>query len=161
MPIQFGVRRIGAAILALGLLVASSGNAFAHARYDRSEPAAGSALDGSPFVLRAWFTQELTSHSTIRVVDANGIQVDLGDGGVDLDDPDRKAMTISVPELPVGVYTVEFTTVSAEDGDAEPGTIAFGVGMAPPTADETTTEPAGGASPTYDESVDAAPSYGY
>jgi methionine-rich copper-binding protein CopC len=155
------IRRLGGVVLALSLLVTSSSNAFAHARYDRSEPAAGSALDGSPFVLRAWFTQELTSKSTIRVVDANGTQVDLGDGGVDLDDPDRKTMTISVPELPVGVYTVEFTTVSAEDGDAEPGSIAFGVGMAPPSADETTTEPAGGAIPTYDEPADAAPSYAY
>jgi methionine-rich copper-binding protein CopC len=158
---QHGVRRVGAVILALGLLVASSSNAFAHARYDRSEPPAGSALDGTPFVLRAWFTQELTSKSTIRVVDAYGTQVDLGDGGVDLDDPDRKAMTVSVPELPPGVYTVEFTTVSAEDGDAEPGSIAFGVGMTPPSADETTTEPAGGAIPTYDESADTAPSYAY
>jgi copper resistance protein C len=161
MAIQFGVRRIGAVVLALGLMVTSSSNAFAHARYDRSEPAAGSTLDGAPFVLRAWFTQELTSKSTIRIVDATGTQVDLGDGRVDLDDPDRKAMTVSVPELPAGVYTVEFTTVSAEDGDAEPGTIAFGVGMAPPSADQTTIQPAGGAVPSYDQTADAAPVYAY
>jgi len=102
-------------------------------------------LDGQPFVLKAYFTQELTSKSTVRVVDANGNQVDSGDGRVDLDDPDRKAMVVSLPALPVGVYSVEFTTVSAEDGDSEPGTFAFGVGMTPPSADEPVYQPANGA----------------
>jgi methionine-rich copper-binding protein CopC len=137
-----GGRRAAPFILAIGLLLTSAGHAFAHARYDRSEPPAGAALDGSAFVLRAWFSQELTSRSTIRVLDANGAQVDLADGRVDLDDPDRKAMTVSLPELPVGVYTVEYTTVSAEDGDENPGTFAFGVGMAPPGAAEPAESPA-------------------
>lgn len=129
-----GGRHAAAVIVALTLLVTSASSAFAHARYDRSEPPAGAALDGSPFVLRAYFTQELTSRSTIRVLDASGTQVDLMDGHVDLDDPDRKAMVVSLPQLPEGVYTVEFTTVSAEDGDDFTDRFAFGVGMAPPTA---------------------------
>jgi methionine-rich copper-binding protein CopC len=145
-PKSHGVRRLGAVILALGLLLTSTGSVFAHARYERSEPPAGGMVDAQPFVLKAYFTQELTSKSTVRVIDANGVQVDLGDGHVDLDDPDRKIMYVSVPELPVGVYTVEYTAESAEDGHAELGTFSFGVGMAPPGAGAPIHQPASGSS---------------
>ncbi len=134
------LRGLAALLLAFGLTVASVGSAFAHARYDYSIPAAGSELDGQSFVLKAYFTQELTSKSTLRVIDANGIQVDYADGHVDLDDPDRKVMLVTLPELPVGVYTVEFVAESAEDGHAEPGTFSFGVGMAPPAAEAPATQ---------------------
>jgi len=127
-------RYVAAAAVGLGLLLASSSQAFAHARYDHSEPPSGAMLAGDPFVLKAYFSQELTSKSTLRVLDAAGTQVDLADGHVDLDDPDRKVMVVSLPALPVGVYTVEWGSVSAEDGDPESGTFAFGVGMAPPSA---------------------------
>jgi methionine-rich copper-binding protein CopC len=153
--ILHGGRRLGAVALALGLLVATASNAFAHARYDRSEPPAGSMTDGQPFVLTAYFTQELTSKSTIRVLDANGVQVDLADGHVDLNDPDRKIMYVSLPELPVGVYTVEYVAESAEDGHAEPGTFAFGVGMTPPSATDPGYQPSGSSSPLPVENADA------
>ena len=155
LSILHGGRRLGAVVLALGLLVASTSNAFAHARYDRSEPPAGGMVDGQPFVLTAYFTQELTSKSTLRVLDANGVQIDLGDGRVDLNDPDRKIMYVTLPELPVGVYTVEYTAESAEDGHAEPGTFAFGVGMTPPSATDPGYQPAGGSSPLPVENAEA------
>jgi methionine-rich copper-binding protein CopC len=138
--------RLAAAVtttaLAFSLLLATTSSAFAHARFDYADPPAGSALDGTPFILTAWFTQELTSKSTIRVTDANGIQVDLGDGHVNMDDPDRKMMQVSLPELPVGVYTVEAVADSAEDGHAGPTSFTFGVGMVPPAADAPDTAPA-------------------
>src|SRR4051812_24665713 len=112
-------RHLAAALVGFGLLLASTSSAFAHARYDRSEPPSGAMLDGQPFVLKTYFSQELTSKSTIRVLDANIVQVDLADGHVDLDDPDRKVMLVSLPALPTGIYTVEWTSVSAEDGDSE------------------------------------------
>src|SRR4051812_22107054 len=131
-----GGRQLGAVVVGLSLLLASTSQAFAHARLDRAEPPAGAMVDGQPFVLKTYFTQELTSKSTIRVLDANGTQVDMADGRVDLDDPDRKLMLVSLPALPVGIYTVEWGSVSAEDGDPEAGTFAFGVGMTPPSADQ-------------------------
>lgn len=155
MSFLHGGRRLGAVVLALGLLVASASNAFAHARYDRSEPPAGGMVDGHPFVLTAYFTQELTSKSTLRVLDANGVQVDLGDGHVDLNDPDRKIMYVTLPELPVGVYTVEYVAESAEDGHAEPGTFAFGVGMTPPGVADPAYQPSGGSSPLPVDNTDA------
>jgi copper resistance protein C len=135
-------RGLGAAVVGLSLLLASSTQAFAHARYERSEPPSGSMVDGQPFVLKAYFSQELTSKSTIRVIDSNGAQVDLADGRVDLDDPDRKLMVVSLPALPEGVYTVEWGSVSAEDGDPDTGTFAFGVGVAPPSASQPADAPA-------------------
>jgi methionine-rich copper-binding protein CopC len=123
----------------------SAGSVFAHARYDYSVPAAGSTVDGQPFVLKAYFTQELTSKSTLRVIDASGTQVD---------DPDRKVMLVSLPELPAGAYTVEFVAESAEDGHAEPGTFGFSVGPAEPSASEPVYAPGGGASPLPIEGAD-------
>ena len=150
-----GGQRLAAVVLALGLFVASAGSARAHSRYDRSEPPSGGMVDGQAFVLKAYFTQELTSKSTLRVLDGNGVQIDLGDGHVDLNDPDRKIMYVTLPELPVGVYTVEFVAESAEDGHAEPGTFAFGVGMTPPAAGEPVYQPAGGSSPLPVDDTDA------
>ena len=135
-------RQLAAAVVSLSLLLASSSQAFAHARYDHSDPPAGAMLDGQPFVLKAYFTQELTSRSTMRVLDANGVQVDLADGHVDLDDPDRKVMVVSLPDLATGVYSVEWSTVSADDGDSETGTFALGVGMTPPSASGPSDAPA-------------------
>ena len=133
-PVYRG-RLVTIVLLALNLLLSSTAGVFAHARYDRSEPPSGSALDGQPFVLKAWFSQELTSKSTIRVVDASGVQVDLGDGHVDLDDPVRKLMLVSLPELPPGIYTVQYGADSAEDGHTYPGAFAFGVGMEAPSGE--------------------------
>jgi methionine-rich copper-binding protein CopC len=99
--------------------------------YARSDPAAGSLLPSAPFVLSVWFTDELVSRSTLRVLDRQGMQVDLGDGRVDLDDVDRERMLVSVPALPDGIYTVSWGTVSAEDGTAMLGAFTLGVGIAP------------------------------
>lgn len=152
-----GGRRLAAVLLVLGLLAASTTTVLAHARFDRAEPPAGSVLDGTPFVLTAYFTQELTSHSTLRVLDANGVQVDLGDGHVDLNDPDRKIMYVSLPALPKGVYTVEYVAESAEDGHAEPGTFMFGVGVAPPAAEAPAEMTPAEMAPAPEPAVEPAP----
>jgi len=131
-----------AAFVGLSLLLARSDQALAHARYDHSDPPAGAMVDGQPFMLKAWFSQEMTSKSTLKVMDANGTQVDNADGHLDLDDPDRKVMVVSLPALPTGVYTVQWNSVSAEDGDPADGTFAIGVGMTPPSADQPGNQPA-------------------
>ncbi len=122
------------------LLGFGTATTFAHARYDRSTPIAGGVAEATPFVMPVWFTQELMRASTIVLVDEAGVRVDLGDGRVDLDDPDRKVMLITVPELPTGVYTAYWSTLSAEDGHTGCGTFTFGVGVAPPPAPEVAPE---------------------
>src|SRR5215210_4954172 len=119
---------MGLALALLGLLVALH-SAGAHARYDRSDPAADSVVAVAPQQLRVWFTQELvTQGSRLEVLDAAGNRMDAGDSRVDLNDPDRKLILVSLSPLADGVYTVNWRSVSAEDGDDAEGTFRFGVG---------------------------------
>ena len=136
---------LGALVIALATFGAASGPAFAHARYVSHEPALGAAFDGAPVTLKVSFSQELRLASMVKVSDANGAQVDMGDGRVDQDDPDRKAMLVSLPQLEAGVYTVEYIAVSAEDDHSEYGSFAVGVGTDPPAAE--TTAPASAPAP--------------
>jgi methionine-rich copper-binding protein CopC len=118
----------GLALALLALLMAPQ-LVGAHARYDRSDPAADSVVVVAPEQLRVWFTQELvTRGSSLQVVDAAGNRVDRGDSRVDLNDPDRKLMLVSLLPLTDGVYTVHWRSLSAEDGDDAEGTFRFGVG---------------------------------
>lgn len=134
------LRTFGVLLAAVALLLLNTpGLAFAHARYDSSDPMAGAMVDASPTALRAWFTQELMLRSAITVVDEAGNQVDLGDGRVDQDDPNRKSMIVSLSALPTGLYWVYYVATSAEDGHDEVGSFTFGVGVMPPAADLPTT----------------------
>lgn len=115
------------ALLASTLVVAT---VAAHALLLKSEPEAGLALTQPPKQVITWFSQELdTGFSTLQVVDAEGRQVDNGDGGVDLNDPDHASMIVTMlPGLPDGVYRVRWTTVSAEDSDPTEGEFTFSIG---------------------------------
>ena len=147
MPSPSLAALVAAPLAAVALVALCTTPAGAHARYERSDPQAGTMVDASPPVLRAWFTQELMLRSGIAVFDEAGTQVDLGDGRVDQDDPDRKSMIVSLPSLPTGVYWVYFLTASAEDGDEESGWFTFGVGVMPPSAESTASPTTAGRAP--------------
>jgi methionine-rich copper-binding protein CopC len=102
----------------------------AHAVMVQSDPESGEVREQAPEQVVAWFSQEVDARlSTMQVFDAEGRQVDEGDGGVDLNDPDHKSMTVSLPEaLPDSVYTVRWAAVSAADDDTTEGEFAFVVG---------------------------------
>jgi len=90
----------------------------AHARLDRADPAPDTTVTSGPAEIRIWFTQELTlSGNQLWVADQDGNQVDSGDARVDQSDPNRKQLIVSLPALPPGTYTVNYTSSSAEDGD--------------------------------------------
>lgn len=94
----------------------------------KSVPANGEVLDESPAEVIAWFEEELVSgESRITVFDTQGSQVDNGDGGVDLNDPDHASLIVSLPPLQDGSYTVQWHVVLL-DGDATDGAFAFAVG---------------------------------
>ena len=115
--------------LAATLLLGAPRGASAHARFDHSDPASESVVPTAPTQLQAWFTEGVRNQgSTLQVMDAGGNRVDNNDGQVDLNDPDRKRMWVTLPALPDGVYTVRWVTVSADDGDEAEGTFRFGVG---------------------------------
>lgn len=115
---------IFAAMLVLGILTA--GRVAAHAELDRSNPEAGSTVSGSPDQVEIWFTEEIAEGSTISVADASGASATAAEAKLDLFDPDRKHLTVELaPNLPDGVYTVEWTSISAEDGDTESDSFTF------------------------------------
>ena len=113
-----------AAMLFLG--ICSVGQVSAHAELDRSNPKAGSTVQGSPAQVEIWFTEEIAEGSAIAVVDAAGKPATTAEAKLDLFDPDRKHLTVELaPNLPNGVYTVNWTSISAEDGDTESDSFTF------------------------------------
>lgn len=123
-------------LLWLGWLAISATPTLAHAYLTESFPRNGEVLEASPVEITAVFTQELVSgESVMKVFNADGDPVDNGDGGVDLFDPERQRMIVTVPDaLPAGTYTVEWLVLSAEDDDPTNGAFAFGIQTSPAPA---------------------------
>jgi hypothetical protein len=99
--------------LAAALVLASQSRAWAHAFLDHAEPRVGATVAASPPTLKLWFTQNLEpAFSSLQVDDAQGRQVDKKDSTVD---PENKSLlTISLPPLPPGTYTVVWHVVSVD-----------------------------------------------
>ncbi len=148
-----------------GVLGLRAGSIYAHARYERSDPPADAVIPEAPPEIHVWFTQELFRRegaNDLRVYGPGGTRVDEGDARID--DDDRTHMIVSLqPGLPAGTYTVEWETLSAEDGDEDSGEFSFTVspaseGGTPPASEigtaqaatptETPTTPPPTASPT-------------
>ncbi len=126
----------------------------------KSEPAAGAVLTEAPSEVRVWFSEELqTQGSTLQVLDAQGEQVDRGDGGVDLNDPNHASMVVSLPPVPEGAYSVRWLAILL-DGDAGEGEFIFYVGAAGAAAAtaEAALLPTGKAAPSSQASTPQAPS---
>jgi LPXTG-motif cell wall-anchored protein len=119
-------------VTAVFLLTSAVTAVFAHeVELLESTPANGDLLVESPPEVIARFSEELISgESSMIVVNAQGVQVDNGDGGVDLNDPDHASMIVSLPSLPDGVYTVQWHAALL-DGDATDDAFAFTIGEAP------------------------------
>jgi len=114
-------------VLALAGALVLAGTAYAHADYARSEPGAGSVVSAPPERVEIWFTQDMfrrAGENWIRVVGADGAEVQAGEA--EIDDDDRRRLTVAVqPDVPPGEYTVTWRTLSAEDGDDEEGSFTF------------------------------------
>lgn len=110
------------------------------AKLIESSPANGALLGEAPEQISARFSEEIVfGESGLVVLNNNGEQVDNGDGGVDLDNPNRDSLLVTLPaSLPDGVYTVEWR-VMLLDGDVTEGAFTFTVGE--PTAVSTNTHP--------------------
>ena len=88
---------------------------------------ANSVQPVSPAQIELFFSETVTPGlSTIKVFNSNAQEVDQGDVRVDPADPTR--MTVSLPSLSDGVYTVTWKAVSATDGHQTEGSFPFGVG---------------------------------
>lgn len=139
----------GLALLALLPVGPASGlipSAWAHALPVRTDPAANAALRTPPAQVRIWFDDALvpaTSH--ISVQDPLGHEVDKRDSRVSRSNP--REMSVTLPKLAAGTYTVLWVAQSADDGHITEGSFVFSVtlpdGTIPPLP--TGASPAGGA----------------
>jgi methionine-rich copper-binding protein CopC len=123
---------VGAVLAALALVsVASISEVSAHAKLVRAEPAPGSTVTAAPVAVRAWFTDELdVRRSTISVWDGQGRRLDKGNGGVDLNDLDRKSLATTLKRAGAGTYRVKWRAVSADDLNVAEGEFRFTVAPA-------------------------------
>ncbi|MEO9255935.1 MAG: copper resistance protein CopC [Tepidiformaceae bacterium] len=112
-------------VAALALVVV----AFAHAEPETASPGDGAVLAASPAQVVIEMSQEMArtaDANDINVVDASGKEVTTASATID--NADRKKLTVALPpNLPTGTYTVNWKTLSADDGDAANGTLSFTV----------------------------------
>jgi copper transport protein len=130
------------------LVLATPGPADAHALLASSDPADGTQLDEPPteIVLRFTEAPELPL-TTVSVLDRSGAELQVGDLSTIPGEPE--ALSVQMPALEQGVYTVTWRTVSKVDGHPSGGAFAFGVGVSPqqvppaeaPTIETTETSP--------------------
>ena len=113
----------------------------AHSDYDRSIPSAGEVVSESPQQVQVWFTQELFRREGQNVLEVYGPddqRADQDDAAID--DDDRKLMSVSLQsDLPNGVYTVRWRTLSADDGDEADGEFQFTIQSDEPAAETSPT----------------------
>lgn len=119
-------------VLLLMLTLSRASTVRAHAQLERAEPRPDTVLAQAPERLQLWFTEALEpGFSDIQVLDANGQRVDRGDSRVASDN--AQAMTVSLPPLDKGVYTVAWKTLSQVDGHTVRGTYSLLIGVEPST----------------------------
>jgi len=93
-------------------------------------PADGANLERAPTQVSITFTEWPDPRlSAIHVLDVGGRRLETS--GVRTVAGDRSTLTVALPSLPNGVYTVTWSTVSAVDGHRAGGFFAFGVGASP------------------------------
>jgi copper transport protein len=116
---------------ALILLLALPATAWAHANLERAEPAPGAQLDQSPHQLQLFFSEAVdSSFSRVQLLNAQREPVDRGDSHVGPNDP--RSLIVTLPDqVPDGVYTVSWRTLSAVDGHTVNGAYPLIVGPIP------------------------------
>ena len=118
------------AIALLGVFATSPNRTEAHARLIASSPAGGSALAAAPSEFRLQLSEPVDlSFSNAQLLAADGTAYPLMP--LTLDPGNDQVVTIGVggsTPLPNGVYTLVWRMMSATDGHATTGTIAFSVG---------------------------------
>jgi methionine-rich copper-binding protein CopC len=103
--------------------------AFAHAEPVRVSPGDGAILASPPARIEMVMSQEMARQAganAIQVFDVAGTEVTKESAVID--NLDRRKLSVALPTgLATGSYTVNWKTVSADDGDPAQGSISFTV----------------------------------
>lgn len=125
--ITAGARLAAALLLAATVLLWFTGVALGHAAFVRAEPSPNSTLPEPPKAVTIWFTEPLDARlSSIEVLAASGQRVNTEEASVL--PGDSKGLTVALPHLPEGTYTVAWRSFSTVDGHATTGSFIFDVG---------------------------------
>lgn len=112
----------------IGLLGLLRGTAFGHAELETASPPPGGAVTALPSSITLTFSEEVKPGAVaVQVFGPNGDRVDAGDADVDLTDPERVTVRVSLFAGGPGEYSVHWETVSNTDGDSASGDFAFTV----------------------------------
>jgi methionine-rich copper-binding protein CopC len=115
-------RLVAVALTAIGLWPAAG---LAHAVLVKSVPAQRATLVEAPPRVELWFNERLEpAYSKASVTNEAGAQVDLRDVVVSAEDPRR--LSVSLPALAPGRYTVSFRVLSV-DGHVVESRLTFTV----------------------------------
>ena len=147
----------------MGALIALPSVVAAHAEFERSTPEDGETVQGSPNVIRAFFTEELADGSEMALLDGSGTTV--ATGTIDSADPTR--MRIDPPDLETGDYEVQWKAF-ADDGHLETGTFTFTVSapvtpppsLSPASSSPVSEPPAESAAPSVSVPITPSPTEG-
>jgi methionine-rich copper-binding protein CopC len=103
--------RFGLMLFVLVLVVPAS--SWAHAYLVKSSPTRRAVLSNAPSRVVLWFNERLEAQfSQLSVWNREGGQVDSGDIQVGPDDP--KKLSVGIPTLPAGGYSVKFRVLSVD-----------------------------------------------
>ena len=123
-------------VLAAGiLLLTGATSAHAHARLERSLPAADAVLSTPPTAVELWFNELLDDEfNDIAVFRAGrdgapADQTNLATAKPRVDDADRTRLTAPLAELASGAYVIQWKVLS-RDGHSARGRVLFRVGAA-------------------------------
>jgi hypothetical protein len=114
--------RLAAALLAIATTAQGAG---AHAALVASVPAARAAVSASPPRVILTFNERLeAAYARVSVWNTAGAQVDLKDAALDRDNP--RILSVSLPILAPGRYTVRYRVLSV-DGHVVEASFTFTV----------------------------------
>jgi copper resistance protein C len=95
------------------ILLLAPVSSWGHAYLVKSSPARRAVLSNPPARVVLWFNERLEGQfSQLSVWNAEGQQVDGGDVQVGPDD--GKRLSVGVPTLPAGSYTVKYRVLSVD-----------------------------------------------
>jgi methionine-rich copper-binding protein CopC len=98
---------------AVGFVLGLAPPAWSHAYLVRSSPAARAVVGRGPERVQLWFNERLEpAYSRVSVWDGTAQRVDAGDVEVASKEPTR--LSVSVPPLTAGVYTVKYRVLSVD-----------------------------------------------
>jgi len=152
IPIGPHLVRVLAAMLAVLLL---PGIALAHAELETPTPADKATVTEPVAVVSGTFSQRVKVDGSKLVVKLVGGDT-VAEGGVDPSDAQKMIATPATP-LGSGSYSVEWTTISLDDGELARGTWTFTVAVAPTPSPTQVRSAPPSAAPTAAPTASAAP----